>query len=174
MKNQVIQFYESTRQYYLTYHNHKELSAWAGLGLEGLICTIITAATLKGNQCLINYILAIFEIIMCIFLYKYINNQLIMKQIGADYTAAATLILSEIILAEESNFDSNKYLRINKHIDNKNAQSAYVLPEYLLAKSKDLHDKGSGFHDKTKRTITILFVLIALATLFGRFGLMTE
>lgn len=169
MKKDLIEFYENARQYYLIYHNHKELSAWGGLALEVLISSFIIVIEIpEANQSILNIVLSLVELLISAFLLGYIINQLKMKKFAGDLTGAATIILSEIILTEESKLNISKYMLIDERTFNSKSQIPYIQPAYFLSKAKGISNKGSGFHIFTKSTIIWIFLFTTIAVLFCR------
>ena len=70
MKDKVIQYYENTRQYYGTYHNHKEVSAWAGLALYVLFTGLVNWISLPDKYKIASvHILTAFVIFVSILVY---------------------------------------------------------------------------------------------------------
>lgn len=80
MKEKVAQYYEDTRKYYSSYHNHKETSAWAGLILYVLFCGAVTKLDAPSSSVhWFNVGFSIFVIAIAILIFFYVKNQFSLK-----------------------------------------------------------------------------------------------
>jgi len=165
MKNYLVEYYDNTSQYYGSYHNHKEISAWAGLVLHMLFCQSIIQVGLPQNQKIIgaaSYSIVMF--IAALFVFLYIQNQLLMKDRAGALAGAAKYILAEIIQKEEQDLDVSHYMAIEESSD-VHAQSSHVLPHILLSKSEVMNIRARGFQDKTKWMVYTLLWFSACLTI---------
>lgn len=165
MKEFLVNYYENTRQYYGTYHNHKEDSAWAGLALHVLFCGLIIRADIPANLELASGIGLTFAVLMiALLVFRYIQNQLEMKDLAGAYAAAAFYLLVEILRKKEAELNLNDYLTIKESPDTR-AQSTHVLPACLLRKARILDTRGRWFQDRTRSTIYALLVLSTVSVI---------
>ncbi len=165
MKDNIIQYYESTRKYYGTYHNHKEVSAWAGLVLYVLFAGIVNGVSLPDKyKILAVHILTFFVIIVLILVYRYISSQIKMKDLGGAHAATAFFFLSELITEEKKEEELKQYMKIEESPD-ESAQSPHVLPKIFLKKSAKLNTKGRGFQDTTRAMIYGILILVTILVL---------
>ena len=165
MKDKIIQYYENTRQYYGAYHNHKEISAWAGLALYVLFAGLVNWVSLPDKYKIpAVIILTLFVIAVLILVYRYISTQIKLKDIGGAYVAAALIFLSELISEEKTKEELKEYMKIEDSADT-NAQSPYVLPKIFLKKSAIQNTRGRGFQDTTRSMIYGILILVTILVL---------
>jgi len=170
MKQKIIEYYENTRQYYGTYHNHKEVSAWAGLALYVLFASLINwvrlpdAFKIIGASVITASVLAVASLV-----YRYISTQLKMKDLAGAYAAAAFSFLTELIVSDKNDEQLKNYLRVEESADT-NAQSIHVLPEIFLKKSKVLNTRGRGFQDTTRSMIYGILILVTVLVIVVKWG----
>jgi len=170
MKDKIIQYYENTRQYYGTYHNHKEVSAWAGLVLYVLFAVLVNSVSLPDKYKILTvHILTLFVITVSILVYRYISTQIKMKDLAGAYAATAFIFLSELISEEKSEDELKQYLKIEESAD-KSAQSSYVLPNVFLKKSAIMNKRGRGFQDTTRSMIYGILILVTILVLVVKWG----
>ena len=142
MKEKVVEYYENTRQYYGTYHNHKEISAWEALALYIVFANLINGISLPSKLKIESAsILTVFVLAVAILVYRYISTQIKMKDMAGAHTATASLFLSEIIANDINDNDLLEYLKIEES-DDISAQSSHVLPKKFLKRSKILNTRG--------------------------------
>ncbi|MCI5191874.1 MAG: hypothetical protein D3919_07730 [Candidatus Electrothrix sp. AW5] len=166
MKDKVIEYYENTRQYYGTYHNHKEISAWAALALYIVFASLINGITLPIKLKIESAsILTVFVLAVAILVYRYISTQIKMKDMAAAHAATAFLFLSEILSDDKNNNELIEYLKIEES-DDTSVQSSHVLPRKFLKKSKVLNIRGRGFQDTTRSMIYSILFLVTLLVIF--------
>jgi len=95
MKQLLVNYYDSLRQHYGEYHNHKEISAWGGLALHLLFCGVVVSAdTPYDHETTIAVGFTVIVALVAFFVFVYIRNQLKMKDDGGAYSAAATHLLA--------------------------------------------------------------------------------
>ena len=165
MKNNIIQYYENTRLYYGTYHNHKEVSAWAGLALYVLFVGLVNWVILPDKYMLLSLIiLSVFVIVVSILVYRYISAQIEMKDLAGAYSATAFIFLSELIAKDMNEEELKKYMNIEDSADTK-AQSSHVLPKIFLLKSEIMNTRGRGFQDTTRSMIYSILILVTVLIL---------
>lgn len=161
MKQFLVNYYADTSQYYGTYHNHKEISAWAGLALHVLFCGLAIRADIPANLRLITTTaLTVSVLLVGLFAFRYIKNQLEMKDRAGALAGAAGILLVEILRTDETKLNPDDYLRVIESSDTK-AQSSHVLPDRLLKKADVLNTRGRGFQDRTR---SMIYSLLALST----------
>ena len=163
MKQEVISYYENTRQYYRSYHDHKEVSAWAGLVLYMVFIGVVNWIKIPNkNEILIMTLVSIFVIVISILVYRYISTQIKMKDLAGAYAATSFVFLSEIIQNEQiGNNELIDYLKISESADT-NAQSNHVLPKIFLNKSVILNTRGRGFQDRTRSMIYGILISVTI------------
>jgi len=165
MKEYIVTYYENTSIYYAQYHNHKEISAWAGLVLHLLFCQLNFQISFNKDILLIGtFTSSIFTLIVAFLVFLYIKNQLLMKDIAGAHTAASKILLSEVIQTSEEIIDVNKYMKIEDSADTQ-SQASHVLPMILLKKSEIINSRGRGFQDKTKWMIYSLLIFSTFSTI---------
>jgi hypothetical protein len=168
MKKNVIDFYENTRQLNSVYHNHKEVSAWAGLVLYGVVSTLIISLPIpKINSLLMTLGLLAAQCFFLALFTMFTYNQLRMKNVANNFVAASTRLLSDIILEKDHEFKAEKYMRVEPS-GHTHSQQDHTLPTLLLKKAKDFDSKGKGFHNTTVFTIVGLYIFMTILVLFCR------
>lgn len=159
MKDKIIQFYETTRQYYGTYHNHKEVSAWAALVLYGLLANLLSNLALPAAAKVpAAVVVTAFTLGAAFLICRYISKQLEMKDLAGAYSAAASFLLLRIISSDMDDGQLRLYTQVEESGDT-NAQSAHVLPIELLRKARILNTRGRGFQDATRGMTYSILVL---------------
>ena len=162
MRDKLIDYYENCRSHYTTYHNHKEISAWAGLALfvffAGFVNLIKVPETLKFEGALIVTLLVC---VVALLVFRYISAQLEMKDVGGSYVAAAIAFITDLISGEISDEKLHEYLHVKESPDLK-AQSRHVLPQKFIEKAEVLNTRGRGFQDTTKAMIYGILALVAM------------
>ncbi|MBU4308102.1 MAG: hypothetical protein L6428_15870 [Candidatus Aminicenantes bacterium] len=170
MKEKVIEYYENTRQYYGTYHNHKELSAWGGLALYVLFASLINWVRLPDTCKTVWALgLTVSVLVGVILVYRYISTQLEMKDLAGAYAAAAFLFLADLIVSDKDDKELREYLRVEESTDT-HAQSSHVLPEIFLKKAKILNTRGRGFQDTTRSMIYGILILVTVLIIAIKWG----
>jgi hypothetical protein len=159
MKDHIIKYYDSAQSYYGTYHNQKEVSAWAGLVLHVLFLGFVSRIEApKHYYDEITLSIIVVSLLVSVLTYRYISNQLKMKDQAGAHAGAAKFLLAKVMLEDESQIDAKWYLEVEDS-DDLDAQSSHVLPAKMLAKSKALNTRARGFQDRTKNMIyAILFL----------------
>lgn len=161
MKKYLADYYENTRSQYQTYHNHKEICAWGGLVLYVLFCGFVVKAEVPSNlQLLASALITVLVFVAAWFVFRYVQNQLAMKDRGGALAAAAAFLLAEILRTDDSKLKADDYLVIVESSDTK-ATTQHTLPRRLLEKADILNTRARGFQDQTKRMI---YTLLALST----------
>lgn len=134
-QEEVISFYESVKQHYGAYHNHKEISAWGGLVLYLLFANAISDLKMP-TECTTcaAIITTLFVGLFVSLVYLYISKQFFLKDIGGARVAAALAILSELISQKMTEAELSAYMFVQETGD-ENTQSSWVLPKRLLDRS---------------------------------------
>ena len=160
MKEMIIQYYENTRSYYGTYHNHKELSAWAALVLYILFASLINWIKLPDNLKIFTAILlTVFVCAVAILVYRYISTQIKLKDIAGAHAATASIFLSELIISDKSDEELKNYMAIEESADT-SVQSSHALPKIFLKKSEIMNTRGCVFQDTTRSMIYSILILV--------------
>jgi hypothetical protein len=167
-KEDLIRYYDGTRLFWGAYHHHKEISAWAGLGLHVLFCGLILQARFPDDLMMLwSVVIAILVLSSCILVYLYIRNQLQMKDNAGSWAGGAFFLLAEILQKDESELELTlaDYLLIEKR--NGKGQGSLFLPKILLEKGREIHEceKNRFYQDRTKSMIYGLLVLSTLSVL---------
>ncbi len=162
MREDLIKYYESTRTHYTSYHNHKEISAWAGLLLFVFISGLVNKIELLSDYKIYSAIgISVFIILITCLIFRYISVQLAMKDLGGSYVAASITFITELLSGKISDDDLNKYLEV-KELPEKNAQSKLVLPIKFIEKAEVMNTRARGFQDTTRTTIYGILFSISL------------
>ena len=169
MNDDIVQYYDSIMKHYASYHNHKELSAWAALVFYVVFCAIVASSSFRVQEVSqqSSYTNIIFEVLLSIsvviawfILRYYISNQLKLKDLGGTYVAAALFLMNEVMQLTEK-VDKSEYLKIANSSDTEN-QSSRVLPKRFLQEADKFDKPGRGAHI-TKFSIHFLLAVTLAA-----------
>lgn len=164
-KKFLLDYYDSTCQYYGAYHNHKETCAWAGLALHLIFCGLILSADVPTKHRITATIgFTVIVLLVAFFVLVYVRNQLAMKDRAGALAGAAKHLLAEILVKQDSELRLEDYLNIVESADTK-AQSSHVLPERLLQKADLLNTRARGYQDRTRLMIHTLLFLTTVSTI---------
>lgn len=170
MKKDLLDYFKTLMDYYGKYHQHKELSAWAGIVLHILFCTVAIRFTLPATSKLVAFIaLLIAVLFVAVLAFLYIKNQLEMKDAGGALAGAAAFFLTEILCSDEPSLKCEKYVTPPQDSPNTKAQAHHVLPKAMLEKAEILNTRGRGFQDGTR---WLIYGLLVVSTV-GVVGLKT-
>jgi len=170
MRENVIKYYESSRTHYTTYHNHKELSAWAGLILFVFFAGFINLMKLPvGFEVDAAITITVFVLIVSVLVFRYISNQLEMKDLGGAYVAASIAFTTDLITGNITDEELDEYMKVEESPDVQ-AQSRHVLPYKFLKKAKVLNSRGRGFQDTTKHMIYGILFIVSLLLVASKWG----
>ncbi len=144
MKEQIFQYYATTRDLYESYHNHKEVSAWAGLALYVVFCGALLGPNPPASyHMLFAGSLTFLVLVVAVLIFIYVRTQLRMKDRGGAISSAASYLLAEVV--RDSSATADKYLTIEES-GVKEEQAAHVLPAVLLKKAEVFDIPGRGRH----------------------------
>lgn len=177
-QERVIEYYKIMRQQRSTQHDHKEICAWAGLVMYVLFAGALLAVKLPEFK----WFLIFFVIVFSILSYRYISNQLKLKDIAGAQSGTASIYLSELISVEKNDDELKEYLEIKNDEEFKkylkeddiddcnvrdilNFQSSYAYPSKFLKDSMKFNKKGRGFQDMTRFTIYGFLLLVTFLML---------
>lgn len=164
-KSEVIDFYKSTNQYFATYHNHKETSAWAGLVLYMAFAGLMNLFKVPNNNETGIILLSVLILVITVFIFLYVSNQLKMKNKAGAYSAAIFIIVNELLIAGDlSESEMKDYLRVEKSDDTK-GHGKHTLPKRLLDEAEILAKKGKGFRYQTRLMTFGILLAICILTL---------
>ncbi|MGS2718499.1 hypothetical protein ACVBE9_10025 [Eionea flava] len=168
MRDELIKYYENSRAHYTAYHNHKELSAWAGLVLFVFISGFINLIKLPDNHKIETAVILTFFVITISFLvYRYISNQLVMKDLGGAYAAAAVSFITDFVAQRIEDNELSKYLEVEE-LPETHAQSKLVLPIRYIKKAEILNTRARGFQDTTRTMIYGLLLSVTIIVLASK------
>ena len=168
MKEDLLKYYEQCRSHYTAYHNHKEISAWAGLVLFVFISGFVNLIDIPYKFKIQSAIaLSLFVIAISILVFKYIENQLDMKDMASSYVAAAISIITDVSAGRIEETEYESYFKVERSIDCK-AQSKLVLPIKFLKKAEKFDTKARGFQDRTRTMMFGLLFLVAILVIASK------
>jgi hypothetical protein len=166
MRADILKYYENLKIYYGTYHNHKEISAWAGLVLYIVVLGAINSILIQSPIDLPTAIIVTSMLLIILYLvFRYISIQLEMKSMADNYSAAASSVISEIII--KNIIDDNElinYVRIEESSDKK-VKSSHFLPKHLIEMSKKTELKGNKLKNRIKHMIYGILLIVTLFAL---------
>lgn len=166
MKDSLINYYKNISQYYSSLHNHKEVSAWAGLALHIGFCGLVIGIKAPPSlETTFEIILTIITIIVFILVLLYVRNQLAMKDRAGGLAGAALLLMTELI--GKRNVNIRSYLTLVASTNTK-AQSEHILPERLIREMEHLNARATGERNITRSMIYGLLILSTWSVLVIR------
>jgi len=170
MRSKIINYYENHRSHYSSYHNHKEVSAWAGLALFVFFSGIVNLVTIPSNyELLAVRAITVLVLIVTFLVYRYISTQLKMKDLGGAYTAASICLINDLISESITDDELSDYLIVEEAPDVE-AQSRQVLPSKLLKKAEVLNTRGRGFQDTTRLMIYSILSLVSVLVICSKWS----
>ena len=162
MRDKVISYYESLRSHYSTYHNHKETSAWAGLILflffAGFVNLIKSPA---GHEIATATTFTVLILIVLFLVFRYISNQLKMKDLSGAYVAASIAVIADLITDHIKDDELREHMKIEEFPDNQ-AQSHHVLPCKFIKRAETLNSRGRDFQDTTRHMIYSILTTVSM------------
>ncbi len=168
MRNKLIDYYENCRKHYTAYHNHKEITAWAGLVLFVFISGYINSIKIPENWKIEGALLiTILVSLQTFFVFRYIANQLKMKDKGGAYAAASIAIITELISERITEKQLIDFLSVEESADT-DGQASHVLPHKLIKKAEILNSRGKGHQDTTKSMIYAMLTLISISLVVSK------
>lgn len=171
MRERVIKYYENLLQYYGTYHNHKEISAWAGLAFYVIFAGFVNLLIIPEKQKLLTVIITTgFVFIVLILVCIYIKLQIKMKNLASSFTSTACFFLSKIVTEELNETDLKKYLDVVES-DDKKTQSSHFLPKLFLENAKIMGSKGRRYQDNIKFLIFTILICVTLLLMYIKWSI---
>lgn len=162
-KNRLLMDYlKALLDRYGKYHDHKEISAWAGIVLYFVFCAAILRVEVSTPPRVLEFVVvAVTVFVTAIFAALYIRKQLELKVVASSYAAAATFYMTQMVTSETGQPDE-PLTAIAQSTDTE-IQSPHVLSDSFEKKAKWLSTQGSCAQAKTRR---FTYSLLWTATLF--------
>jgi hypothetical protein len=167
-KAEILEYLLETRAFFLTYHNHKEASAWVGTAAFLPVVTLLMTAISKISpkipvlgrfNILGTLVLTAFGIIFLI----YVRKQLIYRKLAATINEECSRWIAQILEGNLSPADVSFILRDRQ---DSYKEQAYFLPASLLDKIKGRRKIVSRSLTRTVWAYMVLTYLLALAWLW--------
>ena len=172
MKNDLVKFYEDMRRTYNAYHNHKEVSAWAALVLHLTFCAALLRFKSEGAESTkFSVILTLYTLVQTTLICIYMDAQFVMKEEGAAFSAAATILQLRLIRLKSYTVRSlHNYARLipPSRRNDDYSQAEHCLPEMLLRRYRRMLKKGAGAHRLTRRIAITMPGFVTTMFLLGR------
>jgi hypothetical protein len=147
---------------YGKYHDHKEVSAWAGIVLYFVFCAVVLHLEVSAPPHVIEFgTITVAVFVTAILATLYIRKQLELKDVAGSYVAAATYYMTKIVTSEAGRLDE-PLTAIAQSTDTE-IQSSHVLSDSFLTKAKWLNTQGRCAQIKTR---WFTYSLLWTATLF--------
>jgi|SRR2546426_1264784 len=157
-KADVLKYLSDMRAHFAAYHNHKEVSAWAGVLLYVIFATQIAFAPtelFKTNAAVFSAYLLVVTLWLVVLLY--LGAQLTSRVEAANYVAALLLLSTEYLTKDQHDIKIEGWSPRPK--PDACYQSEVVLPAIVYAKADEMKKVG-------QRTLWLLALApIALVTL---------
>jgi hypothetical protein len=168
-KDQLLRYYENTRQHLTEYHNYKEKSVWAGVVLFAAFCSGVFhyKPPSDGPTAVYQCGLATVTLLATLFALFYVWNQLNLKDKAAAYLVGAFRLISEVAQNDEAALDLEDYLKISPNLNNV-TDFSLSLPGRLQSEAEEFKNQGGHAKKKTRYVVCALIVLFGLSAVGSR------
>ena len=147
---------------YGKYHDHKEISAWAGIVLYFVFCVAILRVEVPTSPGALGFwVIAVAVFVAAILATLYIRKQLELKDVAGSQAGAATYFMTKLVTSETGKHDE-PLTAISQSTDTE-IQSPHVLPDSFVKKAQWLNTQGRCAQAKTRM---LTYFLLWAATLF--------
>ena len=144
------------------YHDHKEISAWAGIVLYFVFCAAVLRAEVSAPPRVLEFaVIAVTVFAAAIFATLYIRKQLELKDVAGSQAGAATYYMTKLVTSNTGQLDE-PLTAIEQSTDTE-MQSPHVLPGSFVKKAKWLNTQGRCAQAKTR---LFTYLLLWTASLF--------
>ena len=155
----LLDYFKSLMDRQGKYHDHKEVSAWAGVVLYFVFCGAILRTELMLKCPLLGFLfISLAALGGAISATLYVRNQLRLKDIAGSQTAAAIYYMSVII----TNGQLTEAMTAIPQSADAQVQSSHVLPASFLEKASWLNTQGRRAQDRTRLFAYVLMWIMFL------------
>ena len=156
-EKQLLDYFKSIADRQGKYHDHKEVSAWAGLVLHLIFCGALLRVEAPTKYPQLAFVLVFVAVVVAAALaYLYIRKQLELKDLAGAEAGAATYFMSS--MATSSDGKLHESLTPIKQSADTNFQRTHVMPASFVEKTDWLNTQGRGAQDATRRYVYSLLI----------------
>lgn len=137
-REEILKFLGDTQSHYANYHNHKEVSAWAGLLLYVALLAqfISTAEKIIAGSFTMTVISIVVVPVAGIFLGVFLGVQFYLRRKAASYVAACISLRSKYLSEPDKEIEVSKFAPpSSKHT---RSESDRCLPEIVLSEAGNM------------------------------------
>lgn len=161
-ENLLLDYFKSIADRQGKYHDHKEVSAWAGLVLHLVFCGALLRIDAPAKNPTLTFTIATIAVaVAALFAFFYIREQLRLKDLGGAMLGAATYYMSKMVTSADGKLD--EVLTPLEQSTDQDTQASHMFPASLLKKRDWMNTQGLGAQRATRRYI---YGLLVTATLF--------
>ncbi|GEM_PF-5893609 len=167
-KDNVLKYLTDTKSFFVTYHNHKETGAWAGIALFVPLLALMANLTDKvypstSDVCQVNFWklgATVAIVLFAALVLFYVRKQFELRKFAGNVNAACFRLSLEYLKINESDIDENLFNLVND--TDEEIQAKYYLPKFLLDEVDIVKSMGT----KAQKTLeNIGYYLIGLASM---------
>src|SRR6266571_1093808 len=164
-KDQLLKYLGDLRAYYATYHNHKEISAWAAIVFAGLLAGpgAGTIATVTINSTPLRVTASVIVVAVLLAVVAYLMEQFRAKAYSANVVAACDFWATFALTVNTEQLRPDDF--VVAEADDVRIQAPHVLPKCIRTKADELSKKGQAAR---KAIESVAYVLVV--ALFGLVG----
>ena len=156
-REEVLKYLNDMRQHYATYHNHKEIMAWAGVALYFVLLAGLIRAPGLGGSWALKLIGVIAVICIAIVVRNYVSKQFSLKSYAANAVAACAYLYADLVAKVDKTPAAGDF-DITPTTD-KCGQSPYVLPKFVQEKLSQFESLGQAPGRTIESSATWLVVI---------------
>lgn len=139
-KQDFLKYLADARSHYTVYHNHKEASAWAGVGLYGILVTQVMVA--RGDVLREHGVVVAASVLVAALMgvmLVYLRTQFRLRREAANYTAALLYLSASWVARDLSDLGD----LTPEVTGDAGHHSPQILPKLVLSKSDGNGSSGS-------------------------------
>jgi len=162
-KADLLKYLTDTRAHYAAYHNHKEVSAWAGVVLYVVFAVQIAFAR---DEMLRSYTFVIaawiLSVVFLVAILIYLHTQFRLRRMAANYVAALQYLVADYLGKDDKEIKEADWV-VDPKLD-VGHHSAQVLPKHVLNKALEMDRVGHGSRRKLEAAA---YVIVAVSFFAG-------
>lgn len=161
-KADLLKYLADTRAHYAAYHNHKEVSAWAGVVLYVVFAVQVAFARddmLRSDA----FVIAAWVLSMIFFLsiLIYLHTQLRLRHEASNYVAALLCLGAEYLCKDSTEIKEEVWVVEPK--PDAGHHSPQILPKEVLHKALEMDRVGHGGRRKLEAAAYVIVVVSFLS-----------
>ena len=170
IKSDVLKYLSDTRAHYAAYHNHKEVSAWAGVALYVLLIVQILFAKdefLKSSGIIAGT--SILIVILLVVMLLYLKTQFSLRREAANYVAALLYLSAHHLRSNENDIQQENFLIAVK--TDSGHHSPQILPKIVQDMASEMDWVGHGARRRLEFVAFSIVLVISAAALLRLWSL---